>query len=161
MNYILLLGGNIGDRETFLKNASERISIQCGNIINTSSIYETAAWGVENQPNFYNQVLKVESNLEPAVFLDTILLIEKELGRIRFKKWGERVIDIDILFIDDLIIKTSSLTVPHPQLHNRRFTLVPLLDISEDYIHPLLKASIIELLNVCPDPLEVSKVVTD
>ena len=158
MNYILLLGGNIGDRLSFLKNAIEEISCRCGNVTAQSGIYETAAWGLENQANFYNQVIKVDSELEPTFFLETILNIEKKLGRIRFQRWGERVIDIDILFINQLIIHTDSLTVPHPQLHNRRFTLIPLFDIAKTYIHPVLDRSINELLDNCPDTLKVSRV---
>jgi len=158
VNYILLLGGNIGDRLSFLKNAIKEISVHCGDVQKISSIYETAAWGVENQPNFYNQVIKVKSHLSPEIFLQTILKIEKNLGRIRFHKWGERVIDIDILFINDLIINTESLTVPHPQLHKRRFTLIPLLEVSPNLNHPLLNKTITELLVDCLDQLQVSKV---
>jgi 2-amino-4-hydroxy-6-hydroxymethyldihydropteridine diphosphokinase len=160
VNYILLLGGNIGDRLSFLKKAIDKIESQCGKVNKQSAIYETAAWGVENQANFYNQVISIESELQPLILLESILAIEKELGRVRFEKWGERVIDIDILFIDHLVFNEAQLIVPHPQLQNRRFTLIPLLDISVDFIHPVLQRSITELLDVCPDKLEVKKVLS-
>ena len=158
MNYILLLGGNIGDRLEFIKNAIKEINIQCGKVTKESKIYETAAWGVENQASFYNQVIEVSSLMDPYSFLKNILQIEKDLGRIRFQKWGERVIDIDILFIDDLIIDTESLTIPHPQLHKRRFTLIPLIDIAQKLVHPILNKSVEHLLKICPDKLEVKVV---
>ena len=158
MNYIVLLGGNIGDRLSFLANARKQIARQCGDITKKSSIYETAAWGVTDQANFYNQVITVCSQIPPVDFLRTLLVIEKDLGRVRFKKWGERVIDLDILFIDDLEIKDKELLIPHPRLHERRFTLVPLLDIANDFIHPTLNKTIAELLDSCPDNLEVSLV---
>ncbi len=158
MNYILLLGGNIGDRQSFLKKAIEGIHTQCGNVVQKSRIYETEAWGLENQASFYNQVIEVQSELVPEIFLQTILSIEQELGRVRLIKWGERVIDIDILFIDQEQIDTKTLTVPHPHLHKRRFTLVPLLDLNADFVHPILEKTIAELLEECPDELEVKEV---
>jgi 2-amino-4-hydroxy-6-hydroxymethyldihydropteridine diphosphokinase len=161
VNYILLLGGNIGDRLSFLKNAIKEISVHCGDVQKISSIYETAAWGVENQANFYNQVIEVSSRLLPPIFLQKILQIEIDLGRIRFKKWGERVIDIDILFVDSFTIDTATLSVPHPQLHNRRFTLIPLIDVAPNFIHPLLNISIEDLLLSCPDKLEVKQVIIE
>jgi 2-amino-4-hydroxy-6-hydroxymethyldihydropteridine diphosphokinase len=161
VNYILLLGGNIGDRLGFINSAIEEIHSQCGEVTQQSNIYETAAWGVENQANFYNQVIEVSSRLLPPIFLQKILQIEIDLGRIRFKKWGERVIDIDILFVDSFTIDTATLSVPHPQLHNRRFTLIPLIDVAPNFIHPLLNISIEDLLLSCPDKLEVKQVIIE
>lgn len=158
MNYIVLLGGNIGDRLKYLANARDLISEQCGALQQQSKIYETAAWGVENQASFYNQVVSVQSDLSPLDFLDTLLAIEKQLGRVRFKKWGERVIDLDILFIDELVINEKQLSVPHPRLHERRFTLIPLMDIMSNYRHPILNQKIQDLLSHCSDKLEVQVV---
>lgn len=153
----LLLGGNLGDRTLYLQQARESIAAQVGRISQSSSLYETAAWGKTDQPSFLNQVLEVETILSPEDVLQTINQIEHDLGRIRVEHWGARVIDIDILFYDDLVQQTQRLTIPHPQLHLRRFTLLPLHDISPELIHPVLKQSINELLEACPDELEVKK----
>lgn len=158
MNYVVLLGGNIGDRQSYLSNGISEISERCGIVQETSGVYETKAWGVENQQDFLNQVIIVKSQMEPNDFLKSILNIEKDLGRVRFKKWGERVIDIDILYVDDLIIESKDLIVPHPYLHERRFTLVPLVEILPKYIHPKLNKTSQDLLEVCPDLLDVKKV---
>ena len=157
MNYIVLLGGNIGDREGFLASSIEEITVRCGKVTKTSMLYETKAWGVEDQQDFLNQVVEVDSNLAPKDFLNTILTIEKDLGRVRYKKWGERVIDIDILFVENRVIDTKELTVPHPFLHERRFTLTPLVELFPDFIHPVFNKSNKELLKDCSDPLTVKK----
>jgi 2-amino-4-hydroxy-6-hydroxymethyldihydropteridine diphosphokinase len=105
-----------------------------------------------------NQVLKVKTSLTPQELIDEILKIEKSLGRERQEKYGPRLIDIDILFFDNEVIKSKSLTIPHPQLHNRRFVLVPLNEIAPRFIHPVLKKSIAQLLLECPDKLDVNKI---
>lgn len=159
MNYILLLGGNIGDKLSFISNAINAIEIQCGELVNQSKIYETEAWGEQDQASFYNQVIVVSSQLTPHILLGTILQIEKDLGRVRFKKWGERVIDIDILFVDSEVIDSKNLIVPHPFIQERRFTLVPLLDVlNKDFIHPKLQKTLVQLYLDCPDQLEVKEV---
>lgn len=150
----LLLGGNLGDRTLYLQQARESIAAQVGRISQSSSLYETAAWGKTDQPSFLNQVLEVETILSPEDVLQTINQIEHDLGRIRVEHWGARVIDIDILFYDDLVQQTQRLTIPHPQLHLRRFTLLPLHEIAPDLLHPVLEQSINELLEACPDELE-------
>ncbi len=157
MNYIVLLGGNIGDREGFLASSIEELAVRCGKVTKTSMLYETKAWGVEDQQDFLNQVVEVNSNLDPKDFLNTILTIEKDLGRVRYRKWGERVIDIDILFVENQVIDTKELKVPHPFLHYRRFTLTPLVELFPDFIHPVFNKSNKELLNDCSDPLTVKK----
>ncbi len=157
MNYIVLLGGNIGDREGFLASSIEELAVRCGKVTKTSMLYETKAWGVEDQQDFLNQVVEVNSNLDPKDFLNTILTIEKDLGRVRYRKWGERVIDIDILFVENQVIDTKELKVPHPFLHERRFTLTPLVELFPDFIHPVFNKSNKELLNDCSDPLTVKK----
>ncbi|WP_299823717.1 2-amino-4-hydroxy-6-hydroxymethyldihydropteridine diphosphokinase [uncultured Pontibacter sp.] len=151
----LLLGGNLGNRTLYLQQARESINQRVGSITHTSKVYETAAWGKTDQPTFLNQVLEVESMLSPEQVLQSINTIEHELGRIRQEHWGARVIDIDILFYDDLVQQTQRLTIPHPQLHLRRFTLMPLVEIAPDLVHPVLGQSIKQLLEGCPDKLEV------
>lgn len=152
----LLLGGNLGDRTTYLQQACDKIMSQIGALRKKSSLYETAAWGKTDQPSFLNQVLEVETNLQPEALLHAIHEIEKELGRARFEHWGSRVIDIDILFYDALVLQTQRLTIPHPHLHTRRFTLVPLAEVAPDLKHPVLQKNMVQLLANCTDELEVT-----
>ena len=151
----LLLGGNLGDRNQNLEDARECIALKIGTIKKTSSIYQTAAWGVENQPAFLNQVVEVSSLLSPQKTLTQINEIEKKLGRKRYQKWYARTIDIDILYYENEIIVEENLKVPHPFLHQRRFTLVPLAEIAPSFVHPILKKTNAELLEECEDDLPV------
>ncbi len=151
----LLLGSNLGNRENYLLQARNLIGARLGEIKQESGIYETAAWGVENQLAFLNQVLAVETTLVPEELLQEINFLEAELGRVRRERWGARVIDIDILYYADLVLQTQRLTIPHPELQNRRFTLVSLTEIAPDFIHPILGLSNQQLLDQCPDMLEV------
>lgn len=153
----LLIGGNIGDRAACLNRAVELIGHQVGKIENISAIYETAAWGKIDQADYLNQVAAVNTSLEPANVLKAILAIEKNMGRIRKKVWEPRLIDIDILFYNEEIIREEHLHIPHPHLQDRRFVLVPLAEIAPDLVHPVLKQTIRELLEKCPDPLWVRK----
>lgn len=153
----LLTGGNIGDRLDYLARAKETIRKKCGNILLESHIYETAAWGMENQEAFLNQILKIETNSNPDELLQTILQIEEGLGRKREVKYGPRTIDIDILFFNDEVIDREGLKIPHPQLQNRRFVLTPLNEIASTKIHPVFNKTISRLLAECPDPLAVNK----
>ena len=153
----LLLGSNLGKRAQVLKNAATIINNKIGKVKTYSSIYETLAWGNEDQPAFLNQVITVETSLSPQELLITINQIEDDLGRIRHEKWGERLIDIDILYYDDTIISSKELTVPHPEISNRKFTLIPLVEITPDFIHPVIGKTQKELLTDCSDELEVTK----
>jgi len=153
----LLIGGNLGDRAAYLAEAVNQISARCGRVTNTSSLYETAAWGNTNQPAFFNQAICVETMLDPETLLELLLAIELEMGRVRTQKYGPRTIDLDILMIDDTILDTPTLTIPHPQLQNRRFALLPLVEIAPELHHPLLDKTIDELLLNCPDTLDVQK----
>jgi 2-amino-4-hydroxy-6-hydroxymethyldihydropteridine diphosphokinase len=153
----LLTGGNIGNRLGYLYRARQDIKEKCGFILQESSVYETAAWGNENQEAFLNQVLKIETKLEPGELLKSILQIEKDFGRKREAKYGPRIIDIDILFFNDDVLKQHGLVIPHPQMQNRKFVLVPLNEIAPEKIHPILNKTLSQLLAQCPDPLAVNK----
>jgi 2-amino-4-hydroxy-6-hydroxymethyldihydropteridine diphosphokinase len=124
-----------------------------------SSCYETAAWGIEEQPDFLNQVLEIETTMDPASLLDTLLEIEREMGRIRGEKFGPRTIDLDILFYGDMIIRTNDLEVPHPRMAERRFVLEPLYELIRDRKHPVTRQTIREMLLACTDPLEVRRII--
>ncbi len=153
----LLIGGNVGDRQQNLEQAAQLIEAAAGKILERSTVYETAAWGKEDQPAFLNQVLHVETSLEPQPLLQTILQAELDMGRKRMEKYGPRTIDIDILLYNDIVLDTHQLVIPHPQLHLRRFALMPLAEIAPMQIHPKLKKSIDELLLECTDKLSVKK----
>ncbi len=157
----LLIGGNIGDRFLYLNDAKKLIETQCGTIIQKSSVYETAAWGITEQPKFLNQVLVLSTTLNPQALLQTLLSIEEKMGRIRNIKLGPRTIDIDILLIDDLVIQTKNLTVPHPALSQRRFALIPLDEVASTIIHAVENKSIHQLLQDCTDVLDVQKISAD
>jgi 2-amino-4-hydroxy-6-hydroxymethyldihydropteridine diphosphokinase len=154
----LLIGGNLGDRSKNLQQASQLIEEHCGDIISISAIYETEAWGLTDQPAFLNQVLVLNTELEPEELMQSLLNIEKELGRIRTQKLGPRLIDIDILLFDDLIHHSEKLTLPHPSLHLRKFALVPLAEVAATKKHPSSGKTITELLTDCPDSLAVKKI---
>jgi 2-amino-4-hydroxy-6-hydroxymethyldihydropteridine diphosphokinase len=153
----LLLGANLGERFDQMKSAFQEVEKQVGRILQYSSIYETAAWGMEDEPNYLNQVLLVETTLKPLEVLKQINKIEEQLGRVRNLKWESRIIDIDILFYENLLIDRPELTIPHPYLHLRKFTLIPLHEIAPDFMHPSLKKSTKELLNELQDGLDVRK----
>ena len=154
----LLIGGNLGDRKENLLTAISLISEQCGSLTKSSSIYETEAWGITDQPSFLNQALQISTSLNARQLMRKILKIEKEMGRVRKEKLGPRIIDIDILLFENEIHDLRFLKIPHPELQNRRFVLVPLAEIDPTLQHPVLKKTIAELLEECPDNLEVSKV---
>jgi 2-amino-4-hydroxy-6-hydroxymethyldihydropteridine diphosphokinase len=154
----LLLGSNLGDRKKNLSTARDAIEISVGDVLKASSIYETGAWGKTNQPDFLNQALKVQTTLSPQDLLSEILKIELTMGRRREVHWGERTIDIDILLYETVIISLASLTIPHPQLQNRRFALEPLAEIGGDAIHPALGLTTQKLLEKCSDALEVHRI---
>ena len=152
MNIVFLqLGGNLGDREQLLKDAILAIENRVGNIIDLSKVYESTPWRVEGQNNYLNQIIKVKTTLLAREVLSTVLNIEKQLGRIRLEKWGERLIDIDIIFYNNSIIETPELCVPHKHLHERMFVLTPLCDIASKMVHPKYNKTIEELLQECND----------
>lgn len=155
MNWaILLTGGNIGDRQMYLQRAKEAIALNCGKLIKASSVYQTEAWGKRNQNSFYNQALAIETSLSAPELLHAVLEVEKTLGRVREEKYGPRTIDIDIIFFNDAIIHIPHLTIPHPEVQNRRFALQCLAEIIPGYVHPQLRKSVEKLLEECEDPLQ-------
>lgn len=153
----LLLGSNLGDRLFLLKQAAGYIETQAGTIVQYSSIYETKSWGKTDEPDYLNQVLLIKTMLQPHELLAKLLEIELLLGRKREEKWGSRTMDIDILFYDDMVINEPRLTIPHPQLHNRRFTLEPLVELAPDFIHPVLQKALKKLKDDLQDELQVKK----
>ena len=154
----LLLGTNLGDRNKNLLSAMQYIAGDEIEVEQTSSIYETAAWGKTDQQNFLNQVIEISTNLSSTALLERILAIEKQIGRIRKEMWGERIIDIDILYYANEVIKSQRLVIPHPYLHERRFTLEPLHEIAPNFVHPVFNKTTSSLLNECKDRLEVKKI---
>lgn len=155
MKVTLLLGSNLGEREEHIQTVVRLLQQKGMTIEKTSSIFITQAWGNTEQPDFYNCAVQVHTDLSAGELLDVILSAEQQMGRVRTVKWAERIIDIDIIYYGNEVIDTPSLVVPHPEMQNRRFVLVPLAEIDPDHIHPLLYKSNAELLELCHDPLEV------
>lgn len=152
----LLIGGNIGNRGENLSEARAHIENGIGEIIKTSSIYQTASWGITEQPDFLNQVLLVNTKFSAEETMQLILSVENKMGRVRTQKNASRIIDIDILFFNYEIISDQNLTIPHPEIQNRKFALIPLNEIAPDFIHPVFKQSIRNLLSTSKDKLEVN-----
>lgn len=153
----LLLGSNMGNSQRQLSKAVGLIEKKIGKVLRQSGLYATAAWGNTNQPDFLNQVIIIETGLTAQQTMQTILSIEKKMGRVRTVKNAPRIIDIDILFFNKEIIQQEQLTIPHPELQNRRFVLVPLNQLSPNFRHPVLKKTIHHLFIHCPDKLNVKK----
>lgn len=140
------IGSNLGNREENCKQAIRLIKENGIIVKKQSGMYETEPWGVKNQPLFINMAIEIETDREPEELLNILKDIEKEIGRTETIKWGPRVIDLDILLYDDLIIKNPELEIPHPLMHERYFVLKPLCEIASDISHPLLRVSIHDLL---------------
>ncbi|WP_159517748.1 2-amino-4-hydroxy-6-hydroxymethyldihydropteridine diphosphokinase [Sunxiuqinia indica] len=154
----LLLGGNQGNRKQVFAKTLELIASTVGSIVKYSSVYETEPWGFESEDLFWNQAVIVETDLDPQAVLLQTQLIEKKLGRVRHsEQYCSRLIDLDLLFYDDQIIKNDELEIPHPRIAERRFVLQPLVEISPEFIHPTFNKTIAQLLDVCPDRLIVNK----
>ena len=154
----LILGSNLGDPESSLQTALEKINSELGRVVRTSSVYVTEAWGLKDQPPFYNQVVEVKTELNAYETLEKLLEIETSMGRIRGKKWAERIIDIDILYFDDQIINHDNLSIPHPGIPDRRFVLVPLCELIPEMVHPVLQVTNAELLGYTKETLELKKI---
>ena len=153
----LLIGGNVGNRQQNLQQAVTAINNSCGRVLQQSAVYETAAWGKTDQQAFLNQALLIHTDFTPHQLLEHALEAEALLGRVRKEKYGPRLIDIDILFFNNDIIRETALIIPHPEVQNRRFALAPLVEIAPKLLHPVLHKTISQLLDECPDMLEVTK----
>ena len=152
----LLLGSKLGDREANLKKAVAQIRT-IFSLTSQSAIYITKAWGKTDQPDFFNQAVGIQTAASPLELLREILAIEQAMGRARQEHWGPRLIDIDILLFGNQIIEHPRLQIPHPELVNRRFALVPLAEIAGHVVHPQTNLCIGDQLEVCPDILPVER----
>ena len=158
----VLLGSNLGDRELLVNQACKMIEERCGEIVAKSRLYESEPWGFQSEHWFLNQVVELATSLSPDALMLSLLDIEKELGRDRttpHNGYVSRPIDLDILYFGNEIIETQLVTAPHPRLHQRRFTLLPLCDIAPDFVHPTLKKTNLQLLDECQDS-GIVKIVT-
>ena len=144
----LALGSNLGDRRANLKDAIAALPPQM-EVNAKSSVYETPPWGYEDQPKFLNQVIKAKTYLDAEPLLKHLKRLEVALGRKESFPNGPRLIDMDILFYDDLVLNTAALSIPHPRLHERGFVLLPLMDINPDLVHPINKKSVREMAAGC------------
>lgn len=152
----LSLGSNVGDRNENLRNANFFLNQGTNRILRFSSVYETEPWGNKDQQNFFNQVVEIGTELPAVELLAFLKGIESHMGRtVSEIRYEPRVIDIDILFYEQLILTSETLMIPHPLIHQRRFVLIPLVEIAENWIHPVLGHTMKELLDRCDDSLEV------
>ncbi len=146
MNVFIGLGSNLGNRKENITKAIEKLSKTSGiELVKQSSLIETEPYGKLDQPDFLNCVIIVKTDINPEHLLEICNKIENDLGRIRKEKWGPRTIDLDILFIDDYVIHTPDLVVPHPEVHLREFVLTSLNEIAPDFVHPVLNKTIKEI----------------
>jgi 2-amino-4-hydroxy-6-hydroxymethyldihydropteridine diphosphokinase len=152
------IGTNLGNREKNLELAIAGIGQSIGKVLISSSVFQTEPWGFQSEEDFLNMVVKIETELGPYVLLEKILAIESLMGRVRGPEhFSSRVIDIDILLYDNIIIDEENLKIPHPLLQERRFVLVPLCEIAAELMHPVLKKTFKELLEECEDKGVVKK----
>lgn len=156
----LLLGTNLGDKRDNLRKAIDFVNQELGEVLGESPIYETEPWGEKGQPSFYNMAVKINTSQSPIVLMQKINEIENKMGRVRtaHNHWKERLIDIDILFFNDWVIINKTVYIPHPRLHLRNFTLVPMAALAPELIHPVLGLNIAALLACTPDSLGVFEV---
>lgn len=139
------LGSNLGDKRKNIAIALKRLKDRGIKIIKISSLIETEPYGYKEQDKFLNAVCLVETNCSPHKLLKILLKIEKEMGRVRNIKWGPRIIDLDIIFYDNIILKDEDLVIPHSDAHNRIFVMGPLSEIAPDFVHPVLKKTVKEI----------------
>lgn len=155
MHVYLSLGGNLGNTQEIFEQCYPMIENKVGTIQKKSHLYRTAAWGLKDQAAFINQVILVESELNPFELLTEIQSIEKAFGRERIITWGPRTLDLDILFIEQQIIQSDTLQLPHPHIQDRKFILIPMAEIAKSFHHPFHQKSIYDLLLETTDKSEV------
>jgi 2-amino-4-hydroxy-6-hydroxymethyldihydropteridine diphosphokinase len=151
------LGSNLGDRFAALRRAMEMINGEAGEIIATSSVWETEPWGFDADDQFLNMVIVLKTSLEPKGLIQRFRSIEGRMGRKKSGggKYESRIIDLDILFWDDRVISLPGLEVPHPKLHSRRFVLEPLMEVAPETVHPVTGLTVAEMLQFCEDNSDV------
>lgn len=155
----LSIGGNLGNKRANFDKVYSHIQNELGCIVLRSSVYETPPWGFDSEDSFWNQVLCIETLLNPSEILAKIKNIDAAFGRKRISEgYSSREMDVDILYFEDKIFETENLTIPHPLLHKRLFVVVPLAEIAPDFVHPVLKLTSVEMLNNCEDKSEIKKV---
>jgi len=155
------IGSNLGSPAENCLAAMARLDAHEGIAITArSSLYETEPFGKTDQNRFINAVVQIDSVLTPEELLEALLKIEQDMGRVRKEKWGPRVIDLDILFFEDRIVKEKNLKIPHPGIPERSFVLIPMKEIAGDYVHPQLKNSIQALCESLADPEKVRRLST-
>ncbi len=152
----LLFGSNIGDRKMFIDSAIELLKDQPLTLQTVSEYYETEAWGNTDQDRFVNAVARWSTDMTPHEVLKVTQQVELDLGRIRMEKWGPRKIDIDLLYFDDQVISSDNLVVPHPGIPTRHFTLLPLVNIAAEFVHPVLKITNRQMLEQVDSPASYS-----
>ena len=156
----LMLGSNLGDKQNNLQLAREAISKSAGKILVISSVYESEPWGFTHTENFFNQIIILESSLKPEELLQNILGTELGMGRVRnSKEYEARIIDIDILFFDNLIYNSETLIIPHPRIAERRFVLLPMLEIAAELVHPVTERTMWQMYRACEDQLSVVRLI--
>ncbi len=153
------IGSNVGDKEQNIAKAISLVSRMERTVIEkSSSLYKTEPVGYSDQDWFVNAVIRIKTPMNPNELLTALLAIEQELGRQRGRKWGPRIIDLDILFYDGLILEEDGLTLPHPHLHDRAFVLKPICEIAPDFMHPVLQRSLSAIYDELPDTKQVIKI---
>lgn len=141
----IALGSNLGDKEKNLRRALLLLTQQGVEVVRVSSFLSTEPYGVTDQPQFLNAVACVRTNLAPLALLDVLLATELAMGRVRLRHWGERNIDLDLLLYEDVVLNTPRLHLPHPDMQNRDFVLLPLAEIAPELKHPTLQKTIWKL----------------
>ena len=141
----IALGSNLGDKEANLQQALKLLAEQGIEIEKVSTFLATEPYGVTDQPTFVNAVCCVKTALTPPALLETLLAVENKMGRVRLRHWGERNIDLDLLLYENVILQTERLRLPHPDMQNRDFVLLPLAEIAPELVHPVLQKTIARL----------------